>query len=158
MAEDERERIVKRANDSRRVARAKGVKFGRKPKLTAHQQKEARKRLQAGDSARSIAKFLGVHHTTVLRALTTARAPGSNAFGDIDPKDIATIRGRPGFAPTPDWLLYGTWGGALANLDYNGGWTWGVPPCNKTSVRSPASAGAGTEHRWPGTGFILGVE
>ena len=54
MAEDERERIVKRANDGRRVARTKGVKFGRKPKLTAHQQKEARKRLRAGDSARSI--------------------------------------------------------------------------------------------------------
>jgi len=41
MAEDERERIVTRANDGRRVARAKGVKFGREPKLTAHQQKAA---------------------------------------------------------------------------------------------------------------------
>ena len=69
MAENEREWIVKRANDGRRVARAKGVKFGRKPKLTAHQQNEARKRLQAGDSARSIAKFLRVHHATVLRVL-----------------------------------------------------------------------------------------
>jgi len=69
MAENEREWIVKRANDGRRVARAKGVKFGRKPKLTAHQQNEARKRLQAGDSARSIAKFLHVHHATVLRVL-----------------------------------------------------------------------------------------
>ena len=67
-AEDERERIVKRANDGRRVARTKGVKFGRKPKLTAYQQQEARKRLQAGDSARSIAKFLGVNHATVLRS------------------------------------------------------------------------------------------
>jgi DNA invertase Pin-like site-specific DNA recombinase len=61
--------MVKRANDGRRVARAKGVKFGRKPKLTAHQQKEARKQLQAGDRAGSIAKFLGVHHATVLRVL-----------------------------------------------------------------------------------------
>src|SRR5215813_8551687 len=69
LAEDERQRIVKRANDGRRVARAKGVKFGRKPKLTTHQQKEARKRLRAGDSARSIAKLLGVHHATVLRVL-----------------------------------------------------------------------------------------
>jgi DNA invertase Pin-like site-specific DNA recombinase len=53
----------------RRRARARGTKFGRKPKLTDHQQREARQRLEAGDSARSIAKFLGVHHTTVLRVL-----------------------------------------------------------------------------------------
>jgi DNA invertase Pin-like site-specific DNA recombinase len=49
MAEDERERIVQRANDGRKAARARGTKFGRK--------------------ARSIAKFLGVHHATVARVL-----------------------------------------------------------------------------------------
>jgi DNA invertase Pin-like site-specific DNA recombinase len=69
MAEDERERIVKRANDGRKVARAKGVKFGRKPKLNEHQQAQARKRLEAGDSARSVAKDFRVHHATVLRVL-----------------------------------------------------------------------------------------
>jgi DNA invertase Pin-like site-specific DNA recombinase len=69
MAEDERERIVRRANDGRKAAKARGTKFGRKPKLTDHQQREARQRLEAGDSARSIAKFLGVHHATVLRVL-----------------------------------------------------------------------------------------
>ena len=45
LAEDERQRIVKRANDGRRAAKAKGAVFGRKPKLDAHQQKEAVKRL-----------------------------------------------------------------------------------------------------------------
>jgi DNA invertase Pin-like site-specific DNA recombinase len=69
MAEDERERIVKRGNDGREAARARGIKFGRKPKLTDHQQRKARQRLEAGDSARSIAKFFCVHHTTVLRVL-----------------------------------------------------------------------------------------
>jgi DNA invertase Pin-like site-specific DNA recombinase len=32
MAEDERQRIVSRANDGRRAAKAKGVRFGRKTK------------------------------------------------------------------------------------------------------------------------------
>ena len=34
MAEDERRRILKRANDGRAAAMAKGTRFGRKPKLT----------------------------------------------------------------------------------------------------------------------------
>ena len=69
MAEDERHRIVARANAGRKVARAKGVRFGRKPTLNEHQQKEARRRLDAGDSARAIARDFDVHHATVLRVL-----------------------------------------------------------------------------------------
>jgi DNA invertase Pin-like site-specific DNA recombinase len=69
LAEDERHRIVSRANAGRKAARAKGVKFGRKPKLTAEQTKEARKRLDAGDSARAIGKLFRVHHATVLKAV-----------------------------------------------------------------------------------------
>src|SRR5262250_1432535 len=37
LAEDERQRIVGRANAGRAVAKARGVKFGRKPKLTDRQ-------------------------------------------------------------------------------------------------------------------------
>ena len=37
MAERERERIVKRTHEGRRLAMARGVTMGRKPKLTAHQ-------------------------------------------------------------------------------------------------------------------------
>ena len=65
MAENERQRFVKRANDGRKAARSKGVRFGRKPKLTDHQQAEALKRLDAGESCRSIAKTMGVHHQTI---------------------------------------------------------------------------------------------
>jgi DNA invertase Pin-like site-specific DNA recombinase len=36
LAEDEQERITRRANEGRKIAVAKGVKFGRKPKLTEH--------------------------------------------------------------------------------------------------------------------------
>ena len=56
MAEDERERITKRANGGRQAAKARGVKFGRKAKLTQHQIEIARQRMQAGESARSIAQ------------------------------------------------------------------------------------------------------
>jgi IS30 family transposase len=41
------------------------VQFGRKPKLSAHQRTEALKRLDAGESCRSIAKTTGVHHQTI---------------------------------------------------------------------------------------------
>jgi len=69
MAEDDRERILRRANDGRKGARASGSSVA-SPR-TDHRQWEAPQRLEAGDSARSIAKFLGVHRTTVLRVLST---------------------------------------------------------------------------------------
>jgi len=67
LAEDERHRILKRANEGRAEARKKGVHMGRKPKLTEHQQGEALKRLAAGESCRSISKTMGVHHATISR-------------------------------------------------------------------------------------------
>jgi DNA invertase Pin-like site-specific DNA recombinase len=41
LAEDERQRIVKRANDGRAAARKRGVHMGRKPKLTELQRRVA---------------------------------------------------------------------------------------------------------------------
>jgi DNA invertase Pin-like site-specific DNA recombinase len=67
LAQDERERIVKRAEDGRRAAKAKGVKMGRKPKLSAHQVATAKARLQSGESCRAIARDMGVHHVTISR-------------------------------------------------------------------------------------------
>ena len=52
----ERRRILERTARGRADAKAKGVKFGRKPTLTPHQQKEARKRLDAGETQRSVAR------------------------------------------------------------------------------------------------------
>jgi DNA invertase Pin-like site-specific DNA recombinase len=65
--QDERERIVKRAQDGRMAAKARGVQFGRKPKLTQHQQAEGRRRLEYGESARSIARDFNCHHAIVAR-------------------------------------------------------------------------------------------
>ena len=67
MAEDERQRIVKRANAGRSAARERGAKFGRKPALSAEQQADARGRLAAGASARSLGRIYRVSHTTVAR-------------------------------------------------------------------------------------------
>ena len=67
MAEDERHRIVKRANEGRVAARKRGAKFGRKPKLSDHQQAEVIKRMAAGESCRAIGKTFGVHHATIAR-------------------------------------------------------------------------------------------
>ena len=66
MAEDERLRILARCKGGMAAAKAKGIKLGRKPKLTEHQRQTARRRLEAGESARSTAKDLGVHHARVL--------------------------------------------------------------------------------------------
>src|SRR6266480_207427 len=46
LAEFERELIMARTSDGRARAKAKGVKFGRPPSLTAHQRQEAIARLQ----------------------------------------------------------------------------------------------------------------
>jgi len=67
LAEEERTRILRRANDDRIAAIKRGVKLGRRHKLTDHQQAEALKRLAAGESCRSIAKTMAVHHATVAR-------------------------------------------------------------------------------------------
>ncbi|MEP2465794.1 MAG: helix-turn-helix domain-containing protein, partial [Henriciella sp.] len=67
LAQDERERIVARAQQGRILAKEKGVKFGRKPKLTEYQRDRARERRAAGESTREIAKDYDVSHSTISR-------------------------------------------------------------------------------------------
>lgn len=67
LAEDERQRILKRANAGRVEARKRGAKFGRKPKLSERQQAEAKQRLAKGETCRSIARSFNVHHATISR-------------------------------------------------------------------------------------------
>ena len=63
----ERRRILERTARGRADAKAKGVKFGRKPILTPHQQNEARKRLEAGETQRSVARSYNVSQATISR-------------------------------------------------------------------------------------------
>jgi DNA invertase Pin-like site-specific DNA recombinase len=63
----ERRRILERTARGRADAKAKGVKFGRKPTLTPHQQNEARKRLEAGETQRSVARSYNVSQSTISR-------------------------------------------------------------------------------------------
>jgi len=48
-------------------AKAKGVRFGRKPKLTPHQQREALERIEAGEIPRSVARSYNVSQATISR-------------------------------------------------------------------------------------------
>jgi len=48
-------------------ARSNGVKFGRKPELTAHQRREAAERVQAGEPQRSVARSYNVSLSTIAR-------------------------------------------------------------------------------------------
>jgi DNA invertase Pin-like site-specific DNA recombinase len=64
----ERRRIVERTARGRADAKAKGVKFGRKPALTPHQQREAIKRRDVdGETLRSIARSYNVSPQTISR-------------------------------------------------------------------------------------------
>ena len=64
----ERRRIKERTERGRSDAKAKGVKFGRKPKLTTHQQREAiRRRDRDGETLRSIARSYDVSAATISR-------------------------------------------------------------------------------------------
>jgi DNA invertase Pin-like site-specific DNA recombinase len=68
LAEFERELIRARTGEGRARARARGVKMGRKPKLTPHQQREAIKRRDDGDETlREIARSYNVSHSTISR-------------------------------------------------------------------------------------------
>jgi DNA invertase Pin-like site-specific DNA recombinase len=67
LAQDERERIVKRANAGREAAKARGARFGCKPALKQEQQADARRRLAAGESARALSRAYNVSHSTISR-------------------------------------------------------------------------------------------
>jgi len=67
LAEFERHLILARTSEGRTRAQARGVRFGRKPKLTAHQQQEALARRAAGEALVDIARSYAVSHSTISR-------------------------------------------------------------------------------------------
>ncbi len=67
LAEFERELIRARTSEGRARAQAQGVKMGRKPKLTAHQRREALARREQGETVTAIARSYNVSHSTISR-------------------------------------------------------------------------------------------
>ena len=67
LAEFERELIRARTGEGRNLAKARGVKMGRRPKLTDHQKREALQRREAGEPTREIARSYNVSHSTISR-------------------------------------------------------------------------------------------
>ena len=67
LAEFERELIRARTGEGRERAKARGVRMGRKPKLTSHQICEAIKRRDKGEPVREIARTFNVSHSTISR-------------------------------------------------------------------------------------------
>jgi DNA invertase Pin-like site-specific DNA recombinase len=72
LAEFERELIRARTGEGRRRAKARGVKLGRKPKLTAHQRREALERREGGEALTEIARSYNVSHSTISRLKAAA--------------------------------------------------------------------------------------
>jgi DNA invertase Pin-like site-specific DNA recombinase len=62
LAQFERELIRARASEGRARAVANGVKLGRKPKLTPHQQQEASQRVADAATTFTTARFHGSRH------------------------------------------------------------------------------------------------
>jgi DNA invertase Pin-like site-specific DNA recombinase len=67
LAEFERELIRARTVDGRARAKARGVKFGRKPKLTDEQRHKVHERRRNGETLAAIAASFDVHATMIGR-------------------------------------------------------------------------------------------
>jgi DNA invertase Pin-like site-specific DNA recombinase len=67
LAEFERHLILARTSEGRARAQQRGVKFGRKLKLTPHQQQEALERRARGEALVDIARSCAVSHSTISR-------------------------------------------------------------------------------------------
>jgi DNA invertase Pin-like site-specific DNA recombinase len=65
ISEFERSLIRTRTDEGRRRAMARGIRFGRKPKMTDFQKREALERLGRGEVQADIARSYGVSQTTI---------------------------------------------------------------------------------------------
>ena len=74
IAEFERALIRDRIGAGRVAAQKRGVRFGRKPKLTPEQIALALRLVDEGQSVPQVATAFGVHETTIYRCLSAAEA------------------------------------------------------------------------------------
>lgn len=69
IAEFERRLIAERTRAGLEAARSRGIRLGRKPKLTAAQIREASRLIRSGESVESIAEQFGVGRSTLYRCI-----------------------------------------------------------------------------------------
>jgi DNA invertase Pin-like site-specific DNA recombinase len=74
LAELERSLLTERTRAGVKAAQRRGVKFGRKPKLTAPQIAHARKLIDKSEPVPDVARLLSVDRTTIYRALHSSAA------------------------------------------------------------------------------------
>jgi DNA invertase Pin-like site-specific DNA recombinase len=67
LAEFERSLILARTSEGRKRAQARGVKFGRGPKLSQYQIAEALARRESGETLSDIGRSYNVSHSTISR-------------------------------------------------------------------------------------------
>lgn len=73
LAELERSLIAERTRASVTAARARGIKFGRKPKLTRQQIQQAMKLIEQNESPHDVAASFHVGRSTLYRAIAEDR-------------------------------------------------------------------------------------
>lgn len=74
LAELERSPIIERPRAGVKATRARGVKFGRKRKLTPQQVNHARKLIESGEAVPHVAKLFSVDRATIYRELRASSA------------------------------------------------------------------------------------
>jgi DNA invertase Pin-like site-specific DNA recombinase len=72
LAEFERSLIAERTKAGLQAAKRRGVKLGRKPKLTEAQVAHARQLMDGGENGRTVARSFGVARSTLYEALKVA--------------------------------------------------------------------------------------
>lgn len=84
IARKTREDIIRRTAAGRERARANGVKFGRRPKLSLLQREQALARRAAGESRRVIALYYQVSCSTISRLSTGVSKQGTNRSPTVE--------------------------------------------------------------------------
>jgi DNA invertase Pin-like site-specific DNA recombinase len=84
LAEFERELIKARTDEGRKRAKAAGMKFGRKQKLTGHQRTEALARREAGETLVEIGRSYNVSHSTISRLFDKERKSSTLSRRSLD--------------------------------------------------------------------------
>ena len=108
LAEFERELIRARTGEGRERAKARGVRLGRRPKLSPHQRREALEALAQGTASQAeLARTYNVAQSTISR-LKPHSAPDRAPPGEVVPPTdrVAALRGRVLAHPATGHVAY----------------------------------------------------